>query len=670
MKTRLIYYSIKPLIPRRLQIGLRRLNAALKQKKHYAKWPIDPSSSVPPQGWVGWPDKKKFALVLSHDVDTVKGYDHCLDLVQLEKQMGFRSSFNFVPKGYRVSSALCQKLIAQGFSIGVHGLNHDGKLFKSRKRMLKSIPRINNYLKEWGANGFHAPSMIVNMEWVADLDIEYDCSTFDTDPFEPRPEGVGTIFPFLVENSSRTRRYIELPYTLPQDHCLFVILKEKDTRIWQEKLDWLADNGGMALLVSHPDYMNFDGTPCSFEEYPVDYYIAFLEYVKRKYAGQYWHALPGEVARFWKETMSGSIIRLASHDKGKPLAYFKKTVWIDLDNTPHVPFFIPIKKELEKRGFRVLLTARDAFQVCELALKNGLIFKMIGRHYGKNILMKGYGLLRRALALAPFALRNKPDLALSHGSRSQVLLANALGIPTVVLMDYEHAKMPPLTRPDWEIVPTAIASTKLSGKNVLQYVGLKEDVYVPFFTPDPTILGELGLSENDLVATVRPPAVEAHYHNPESEVIFAKLIEWILSTSDAKVVILPRNVKQEAAIKKENKLWFSTNRVIIPRKAYDGLNLLYFSDVVISGGGTMNREAAALGVPVYSIFRGPMGSVDRQLEAEGRLTMIATPEEITHKIKLKRRTKSILYESGNRPALGQIVNHIVAIMDSENTAVS
>jgi predicted glycosyltransferase len=361
---------------------------------------------------------------------------------------------------------------------------------------------------------------------------------------------------------------------------------------------------------------------------------------------------------------------MSRRNKDRLLGRPAKVVWIDLDNTPHVPFFIPIKKELEKRGVRVLLTARNAFQVCELASMNGLVFTTIGHHYGKNILMKLFGWLWRALELAPFALRNKPDLALSHGSRSQVLLANSLGIPTVVITDYEHYKTPPLSRPKWEIVPAVMASAQLPGKNVLKYAGLKEDVYIPLFVPSPGILDELRLDEHDLIVTVRPPAVEAHYHNPESEAIFSRLMDWILSSSDAKIVLLPRNAKQGIAIRKKNGPWFATERVIIPGKALNGLNLLYFSDVVISGGGTMNREAATLGIPVYSIFRGPQGHVDRQLEAEGRLVMIAAPEEIPRKIKLTRRAKSPRFESGHRPALEEIVKHIETIMDSENSAQS
>jgi hypothetical protein len=149
--------------------------------------------------------------------------------------------------------------------------------------------------------------MLGNLDWVTDLDIEYDISTFDTDPFEPQPEGVGTIFPFWNTNLSRTRGNVELPCTLPQDHTLFIILKEKDIGIWKKKLDWIAEHGGMALLITHPDYMNLAGTKCSLEEYPVRYYLEFLEYIRSRHAGEYWNALSKEMARFWKEKMVSNV---------------------------------------------------------------------------------------------------------------------------------------------------------------------------------------------------------------------------------------------------------------------------------------------------------------------------------------------------------------------------
>ena len=298
-----IYYAIKPLIPRRFQIAFRRAIAAIKRKTYLDRWPILPSAATPPRGWAGWPEKKKFALVLSHDVDTARGHDRCLRLMELEQRLGFFSSFNFVPEGYKVSPGLQQRLADNGFAIGVHGLVHDGRTFNNRKIFEKRATRINQYLDEWNSSGYHSPSMIRNLDWIAELNIEYDCSTFDTDPFEPQPESAGTIFPFLVKGSLNNRIYVELPYTLPQDHCLFIILKETDIRIWQDKLRWIAESGGMVFLNTHPDYMCFDGSVCGPEEYPVDMYASFLEHIKAHYWDQLWLARPLEVARYCKKTM-------------------------------------------------------------------------------------------------------------------------------------------------------------------------------------------------------------------------------------------------------------------------------------------------------------------------------------------------------------------------------
>ena len=128
-----IFYTLKPAIPRRLQILIRRQIALYKRKKYAYIWPIDPNAGTPPKGWKGWPDGKKFALVLTHDVDTKKGYDRCRNLIELEEKLGFRSSFNFVPQKYHVSESLRNYIVEKGFELGVHGLKHDGKLFWSRK---------------------------------------------------------------------------------------------------------------------------------------------------------------------------------------------------------------------------------------------------------------------------------------------------------------------------------------------------------------------------------------------------------------------------------------------------------------------------------------------------------------------------------------------------------
>ncbi len=301
-----LFYTLKPVISRRLQIFLRRQIARYKRRKYSHIWPIDPASNKPPDGWPGWPDGKKFALLLCHDVDTKKGYDTCLNLAEIEENLGFRSYFNFVPERYHNSGSVLKELRKRGFEIGVHGLTHDGKLFRSRKIFDQRANKINDYLKKWNTRGFTSPSMHHKADWLHALNITHSTSTFDTDPFEPQSDAVKTIFPFCIYRNSNGCAssqppvcYVELPYTLPQDHLLFVILQEKSIDIWKKKLDWIAEQGGMALLNTHTDYMSFEGEKTGSEAYPVEYYIEFLEYVKTTYTGDYYQALPSEIARFW-----------------------------------------------------------------------------------------------------------------------------------------------------------------------------------------------------------------------------------------------------------------------------------------------------------------------------------------------------------------------------------
>jgi hypothetical protein len=297
---RQLYYLIKPAIPRRIQIYVRRAIVLRIKRMTSDIWPIDKNAGSPPEGWRGWPDGKKFALVLTHDVDTGRGLDKCANLLEIERSLGFFSSFNFVPLRYQVSSALREDLVSKGFEVGVHGLYHDGKLYKSKELFLERASIINQYLKDWGSVGFRSPSMHHNLDWIHELDIEYDASTFDTDPFEPQPDGMQTIFPFLVNGNHSRPGYVELPYTLPQDFTLFVLLKEKNIKIWQEKLDWIVERGGMALLNTHPDYMSFNKNPLEIEEYPAQLYREFLCYVRDTYRDDYWPVLPKDMAAFWK----------------------------------------------------------------------------------------------------------------------------------------------------------------------------------------------------------------------------------------------------------------------------------------------------------------------------------------------------------------------------------
>lgn len=308
MRTVDLFYLLKPLIPRKAQIGLRRSRAGIKKKKYSGTWPIDPVAARRPENWTGWPEGKPFALALIHDVDTARGLGRCLELLELEKSLGFVSCFNFVPRGYPLPEATRRKISEAGFEVGVHGLTHEGRTFRDARSFSRLVPEINRILKEWGAAGYTSPAMLGNLRWVADLDAAYGCSSFDTDPFEPRPYGVRTIYPFLVPNLADERSYVELPYTLPQDHALFVLLRERDDSIWKRKLDWIAEHGGLALLNSHPDYMSFGAGRPAHEEYNVGRYASFLEYLQSRYGGRFWHALPREIAHCWRTAHPGDAV--------------------------------------------------------------------------------------------------------------------------------------------------------------------------------------------------------------------------------------------------------------------------------------------------------------------------------------------------------------------------
>jgi len=342
-----------------------------------------------------------------------------------------------------------------------------------------------------------------------------------------------------------------------------------------------------------------------------------------------------------------------------------KKIWIDLDNSPHVPFFRPIIAELEKRGYPVMLTVRDCFQVCGLMNLFNLEYRRIGKHSGKNKVRKMVGLLYRALQLWPIASEEEPVLALSHGSRSQMILARMLGIPSVLCSDYEWGREVPFIHPNWLIVPEVIPDREfqINKGRILKYPGIKEDVYVPFFKPDPSLKDVLGLDERNLIITIRPPATEAHYHNPQSEELFKAAVNLLGHRQNTCILLLPRGEKQTDSIRKLWPEWCANGKIIIPNCVVDGLNLIWHSDFVISGGGTMNREAAALGVPVYSIFLGKIGAVDRYLRQKGRLTLLGNINDIRSKLLLVKRDRKLRPECKNNGALESILGHILRVLE-------
>ncbi|HEY3875688.1 MAG TPA: DUF354 domain-containing protein [Candidatus Kapabacteria bacterium] len=331
---------------------------------------------------------------------------------------------------------------------------------------------------------------------------------------------------------------------------------------------------------------------------------------------------------------------------------FYPRIWIDLENSPHVPFFVPIILELEKTGCEVMLTARDFAQTKELVEQAGLNARMIGGEYGNSTPIKAMGLASRAMRLAWMMKGRKISLAVGHGSRGMLLAAKMLGIPTLTLYDYEGASVRIFNRlSTWVMTPESIPFATLSQLGLLKekhlsYPGLKEDVYVASFTASNGIMRELGLDASKIILTIRPPSSTAHYRSEESFRLYDTIMEMLAGRDDVQVVLLPRN--KHASVN-------SKVGVIIPSRAVDGTQLVYHSDLVISGGGTMNREAAALGVPVVTIFKGPMGAVDRWLIDSKRMISIERAEEIVPLLK-KREPSAMQY---SRKTKEMIVQEII-----------
>jgi peptidoglycan/xylan/chitin deacetylase (PgdA/CDA1 family) len=294
-----LYYQFKPLLPRPLINLLKSTNARKANNNSLLRWPIEDrfvqfqwevlnqlKKSYEGNGISHkplWPDEYQFAFVLTHDIETSEGQSFVRDLANLEEEFGFRSSFNFVPERYDLDFHLMQELRQRDFEIGIHGLKHDGKLFRSKTEFTERAHKINQYLKEFDAVGFRAPLMHRNPYWMQALEIEYDLSFFDTDPYEPIPGGCMSIWPFFIGH------FVELPYTLVQDSTLGLVLGENTPRIWMEKVAFIEQYRGMALLNSHPDYLS---QPDIW-----NIYVKFLMEMKEK--NNFWHALPREVARWW-----------------------------------------------------------------------------------------------------------------------------------------------------------------------------------------------------------------------------------------------------------------------------------------------------------------------------------------------------------------------------------
>lgn len=316
-------------------------------------------------------------------------------------------------------------------------------------------------------------------------------------------------------------------------------------------------------------------------------------------------------------------------------------IWIDLANSPHVPFFRALKAEFEARGAVVRVTARDFAQTVEMARAANLEPAVIGGFGGRALSGKAGNLIGRAAKLARWARHEKLDLAVSHNSYAQVAAARALSIRIVTLMDYEHQPANHLAfrLASRVIVPRAFPEEALRRfgarpSKVRRYEGTKEDVYLADFVHAPGFaetLRELGIEKRDVLVVLRPPARDALYHRFDNE-LFDEVLRLLQSRDDVKTVLLARTTEQRREYERR-----AHKNMILPAKALDGANLIAAADLVISAGGTMNREAAALGVPAATIYAGRWAAIDEELVREGRLIRIASSKDLAA-LKLEKKS--------------------------------
>lgn len=297
------YYRSRPLLPRLLQIWLRRQFSRMQARLAFPRWPIEPClhqffdllfailsgvAGGPVPHLAPWPDGHHWALVLTHDLEYAEGVSMIERVREVERSHGLRSSWNLVPRRYDVDPGLVRALADAGCEIGVHGIYHDGRDLESRSTWQRRLHDAHEAADRWGAVGFRSAALHRNWDWMRLLAMDYDSSSPDTDPFEPQNGGCCTWLPFF------NGELVELPLTLPHDHALFVILRRPDETVWVEKARYLRSQGGLAMIDTHPDYMG--------DERIFSAYARLLECFADDATA--WRALPREVSAWWRRRAS------------------------------------------------------------------------------------------------------------------------------------------------------------------------------------------------------------------------------------------------------------------------------------------------------------------------------------------------------------------------------
>ena len=332
-------------------------------------------------------------------------------------------------------------------------------------------------------------------------------------------------------------------------------------------------------------------------------------------------------------------------------------IWIDLSNSPHVLFFAPIVRELERRGHDLLLTNRDFAQTSKLCKIFGLNAQCIGKHGGQGVWKKIKNISGRAYELRNFAKNRKFDLALSHNSYAHCLAAKSLGIRYITIMDYEHqpANHINFRLADKILTPFTFRLSEIkkygaTPNKLIKFPGLKEDVYLWTFQRNPDFWRQEypELDASKVMCTIRPPATMAAYHNFKNP-FFDQIVEHLLGIPEAQPIFFPRTHEQG------NEYHRKFPNLFISKKSVDGAQLIANSDLVISAGGTMNREAAVLGTPAYTVFSGKMGSVDRHLMQEGNIRFLNRADDFKS---LKIQKKRFSGKPVDRTVFDTVVNII------------
>jgi uncharacterized protein len=332
-------------------------------------------------------------------------------------------------------------------------------------------------------------------------------------------------------------------------------------------------------------------------------------------------------------------------------------VWIDITNSPHVLFFAPIIRRLEDQGHTVTLTARKYAQTEQLLARYGLAAVVTGQHAGKSVPLKALGLVNRTTHLVAQARKAGFHVAVGHNSNDLAVAAWTLGIPQLTMFDYEYATVSHhlnVRLVDEVVVPDAIPLSRLAPygatpEKVFRYPGLKEEYYLYDFDPDPTVLEQLGLDTRRVIGVLRPPPHVTLYHRVENP-LFDQVVAGLAARRNVSLVITPRTEEQ-----RQHYRGLGHKNVVVPDKAIDGLSLIAAADFVIGAGGTMNREAVALGTPAYTMFAGRLGAVDEKLIADKRLRRAYSADDVV----VKKKSKVSVHAEPRDPQM--FVDEILAV---------